>query len=62
MGKMKTHKGTKKCVKLHKSGLVTFKASGSAHLTSKDSAKSVRQRRMKRNLAKGMAAKVKQAI
>ena len=49
MGKMKTHKGTKKVVKLHKSGLVTFKASGSPHLTSKDSAKSVRQRRTKRN-------------
>ena len=62
MPKQKTHKGTKKVVKLHKSGLVSFKKSGSAHLTSKDSAKSVRQRRIKGSLAKGMAAKVKKAI
>lgn len=62
MGKMKTHKGTKKVVKLHKSGLVSYKASGSAHLTSKDRAKNVRQRRIKGKLAKGMTAKVKKAI
>ncbi|MCR4581723.1 MAG: 50S ribosomal protein L35 [Bacilli bacterium] len=62
MGKMKTHKGTKKAVKLHKSGLVTYKFSGGNHKTSKDSPKEVRQRRTKGKLAKGMAKKIIKAI
>ena len=61
-GKMKTHKASKKVLKKHKSGLITYKKSGGNHKTMKDSAKQVRQRRNNGQLAKGDADRLKSVI
>jgi ribosomal protein L35 len=62
MPKQKTHNATKKVLKKHKSGLVTYKKSGGNHQTAKDTNKAVRQRRNKGQLAKGIADKLKNVI
>ncbi len=62
MPKQKTHKATKKVLKKHKSGLITYKRSGGNHQTSKDSTKTVRQRRKQGQLAKGIADRLKNVI
>lgn len=62
MPKQKTHKATKKVLKKHKSGLITYKKSGGNHQTAKDSSKAVRQRRNKGQLAKGIADRLKNVI
>lgn len=60
--KQKTHSATKKILKKHKSGLITYMKSGSTHKTAKDSSKQVRQRRNKGQLAKGIAKRLKKVI
>ena len=62
MPKMKTHHATKKVLKKHKSGLITYKKSGGNHQTALDTSKTVRQRRNKGQLAKGVADKLKNVI
>ncbi len=62
MPKQKTHKATKKVLKKHKSGLITYKKSGGNHQTAKDSTKQVRQRRKQGQLAKGIADRLKNVI
>lgn len=62
MPKQKTHKATKKVLKKHKSGLITYKKSGGNHMTAKDSTKQVRQRRKQGQLAKGIADRLKNVI
>lgn len=62
MPKMKTHKGTSKVLKLHKSGTVTYKRGGGNHQTSKDSAKQVRQRRRQGKAANALARRIKKVI
>ena len=62
MAKQKTHKATSKILKKHKSGLITYKKSNGKHKTAKDTAKAVRQRRNKGQLAKGIADRLKNVI
>lgn len=60
--KQKTHKASSKVLNKKKNGIITFKKSNSNHKTGKDSAKSVRQRRGKGVLAKGMAQGLSKVI
>ena len=60
--KQKTHKATSKVLNVKKNGTVTYKKSNGNHKTAKDSAKSVRQRRNKGQLAKGIADRLKNVI
>ncbi len=60
--KMKTHKASSKVFKKRKNGTLTFKKSGGNHITSKDSAKQIRQRRNKGTLSKGEASRIKSVI
>lgn len=63
MPKQKTHKATKKVLKKHKSGLITYKKSGRNHQPNEvASPKKVRQSRNKGQLAKGIADKLKNVI
>ena len=60
--KQKTHKASAKVFKKKKNGQVTYKKGNGNHITGKDSAKSVRQRRRKGTLSKGMASRLKSVI
>ena len=51
MGKQKTHKASSKVFKAKKNGQLVYKKSNGNHMTAKDSAKAVRQRRIKGVLA-----------
>ena len=62
MPKQKTHKSSRKVLKKHKSGVITYKKSGGNHQTSKDTAKAIRQRRKSGKLAKGTVDKLKNVI
>ena len=62
MPKMKTHKSSSKVLNKKKSGLVTYKKSNGNHITGKDTAKAVRQRRNKGVLAKGDTKRLKDFI
>lgn len=62
MPKQKTHKASKKILKKHPSGLITYKKSNGNHKTAKDSSKQVRQRKNKGQLAKGIADRLKNVI
>ena len=61
-GKMKTHKADAKVFKKKKNGTVTYKKGNGNHITYKDTAKQVRQRRRKGLLSKSMAHKLKSVI
>ncbi|MBO5096061.1 MAG: 50S ribosomal protein L35 [Bacilli bacterium] len=61
-GKQKTHKATSKVFKAKKNGTLTYKKSNGNHKTSKDSAKQVRQRRVKGTLSKGDTHRLKSVI
>ena len=60
--KQKTHKSSSKVLKAKKNGTVTYKKGNGNHKTAKDSSKSVRQRRNKGTLSKGMASRIKSVI
>lgn len=60
--KMKTHKASSKVFKKKKNGDLSYKVSGGNHKTSKDSAKQVRQRRVKGTLSKGDTDRIKSVI
>ena len=60
--KQKTHKASAKVLKVKKNGTVTYKKGNGNHKTAKDSSKSVRQRRSKGTLSKGMANRIKSVI
>lgn len=60
--KMKTHKASSKVFKKRKNGTLTYKIGGGNHITSKDSAKQIRQRRRKGVLSKGEASRIKSVI
>ena len=60
--KQKTHKSSSKVLKAKKNGQVVYKKSNGNHKTAKDSAKQVRQRRTKGQLAKGIADRLKKVI
>ena len=60
--KQKTHKASAKVFKVKKNGTLSYKMSNGNHITGKDSAKSVRQRRRKGTLSKGMAHRLKSVI
>ncbi len=60
--KMKTHKASSKVFKKRKNGELTYKIGGGNHITSKDSAKQIRQRRRKGVLSKGEASRIKSVI
>jgi len=62
MPKQKTHHATKKVLKQHKSGLITYKKSGGNHQTAKDTPKAIRQRRNKGQLASPEASRLKNVI
>ena len=61
-GKMKTHKADAKVFKVKKNGTLSYKKSNGNHMTNKDTAKQVRQRRNKGVLSKGMADNIKSVI
>lgn len=60
--KQKTHKATKKVLKVRKGGTVSYKKAGGNHKTNKDSAKQVRQRRNQGTLSKGDVNRLKAVI
>lgn len=60
--KQKTHKASSKVFKVKKNGTLSYKMGNGNHITGKDSAKSVRQRRRKGTLSKGMAHRLKSVI
>lgn len=62
MGKLKTHKGTKKVVNVRKSGTVTIGHPGSRHNTGSKSAKFNRKVRKSVHLNKGDAKRLKNII
>ena len=62
MPKQKTHKASKKILKVRPGGTVSYKKSGGNHKTNKDSAKQVRQRRNKGIIKKGELNRLKSVI
>ncbi len=60
--KQKTHHATKKVLKVRNGGPITYKKSNGNHMTAKDSAKAVRQRRNKGTLSKGDYNRLKSVI
>ena len=60
--KQKTHKASSKVLNKKKDGTITYKKGNSNHKTGKDSAKSVRQRRTKGVLAKGIEKNLSKVI
>ncbi|MGN1370960.1 MAG: 50S ribosomal protein L35 [Candidatus Coprovivens sp.] len=60
--KQKTHKASSKVLKAKKNGQLVYKKSNGNHITGKDTAKAVRQRRRKGVLADGMARRLKDFI
>ena len=62
MPKQKTHKATKKVLKVRPGGTISYKKSGGNHKTNKDSGKQVRQRRNKGTLSKGDRSRLKSVI
>ena len=60
--KQKTHKASSKVLKAKKNGQLVYKKSNGNHITGKDSAKAVRQRRIKGVLAKGDTKSLKDFI
>ena len=60
--KQKTHKATKKVLKVRPNGTVSYKKSGGNHKTAKDSSKAVRQRRKQGTLSKGDVNRLKSVI
>lgn len=62
MPKQKTHKASKKVLNVRPGGTITYKKSGGNHKTNKDSAKQVRQRRIKGIASKGELNRLKSVI
>ncbi len=62
MPKQKTHKATKKVLKVRPGGTISYKKSGGNHKTNKDSGKQVRQRKNKGTLSKGDRSRLKSVI
>ena len=60
--KQKTHKATKKILNVRPGGTITYKKSGGNHMTSKDTAKAVRQRRKQGKVSKGDLSRLKSVI
>lgn len=60
--KQKTHKASSKVLKAKKNGELVYKKSNGNHITGKDSAKAVRQRRTKGVLSKGDTRRLKDFI
>ncbi len=60
--KQKTHKASSKVLKAKKNGELVYKKSGGNHITGKDSAKAVRQRRTKGVLSQSVAKRLKDFI
>ncbi|HAB65729.1 MAG TPA: 50S ribosomal protein L35 [Firmicutes bacterium] len=60
--KQKTHKASSKVLKAKKNGDLVYKKSNGNHITGKDSAKSVRQRRNKGVLSQSVAKRLKDFI
>ncbi len=60
--KQKTHKGSAKVMKKKKNGTIVAKKTNGNHLTGKDSAKQVRQRRGTQVLSKGESSRYKSVI
>ncbi len=60
--KQKTHSSTKKVLNKRPGGTITYKKSGGNHMTSKDSAKAVRQRRKQGTISKGDLSRLKSVI
>lgn len=60
--KQKTHKATKKVLKVKPNGTVSYKKSGGNHKTAKDGSKNIRQRRNKGVLSKGDVNRLKSVI
>ena len=60
--KQKTHKASSKVLKAKKNGQLVYKKSNGNHIIGKDSAKAVRQRRIKGVLAKGDTKRLKDFI
>lgn len=60
--KQKTHSASKKVLNKRQSGSITYKKSGGNHMTGKDSAKAVRQRRKQLNASKGDLSRLKSVI
>ena len=60
--KQKTHKASAKVLTKKKNGTITYKKGNGNHITGKDSAKAVRQRRNKGILSKGEASRLKSVI
>jgi large subunit ribosomal protein L35 len=62
MGKMKTHKGAKKRVKITASGKVVAMKTGKRHLNWHKSGKTLRQKGRKFTLAKPEAERIKRLL
>ena len=62
MGKLKTHKGTKKVFKVRKSGTVTIGRPGSRHNTGSKPASANRKNRKGSNLSQADARRLKNII
>lgn len=62
MGKLKTHKGTKKVLNVRKSGTVTMGHPGSRHNTGSKNAAYNRGKRKSAHLSKGDANRLKNII
>ncbi len=60
--KQKTHKASAKVLTKKKNGTITYKKGNGNHKTAKDSSKSVRQRRNKGTLSKGMSNRISSVI
>lgn len=60
--KQKTHKASSKVLKAKKNGQLVYKKSNGNHITGKDSAKAVRQRRNKGVLSDSFAKRLKDFI
>ena len=60
--KQKTHKASSKVFRKRANGTLVYKRSGGNHMTNKDSAKQVRQRRKQRTLSKGDTDRIKSVI
>lgn len=62
MPKLKTHKGTKKVIKLRKSGTATIGCPGSRHNTGKKNASANRKKRAGSQLSTGDQRRLKNVI
>ncbi len=62
MGKMKTHKGVSKRMKVRPGGTVKFKKAGAGHLMSGESGKRCRKLRRPGKVPTAVAAKIREAL